>query len=364
MDKLFLVDTNYITYNHLIEYLNGQSNNNYTDIEIFILDTVKSLIGSKVNNIDELIYDLYESNKAIELFTSGTTGKPKSVFHSFKNIVRNIKISEHRSDDIWGLCYQPNKMAGYQVLFQSVLNKNTLINMFEYDYNEITNRINKLNVTHLSATPTLYKMILSNDFFYRNVKQITLGGEGSTDSFQKLLRKYFPNAKLKNIYASTEAGSLFASNGESFKVPKSDVDYIKVVDGQLYLHKKIVGKSKSITYTDDWFNTEDLVEFVNETEFKILGRISNIVKVAGYNVNVESVESKIQNLHFVKLCKVSSKPSSVLGNALICDMVLQENIKIAEIKKSLRSLLEKHEIPSKINIVELIEINENGKIKR
>ena len=107
-----------------------------------------------------------------------------------------------------------------------------------------------------------------------------------------------------------------------------------------------------------------MVEFINESEFKILGRISNVVKVAGYNVNLESVENKIQNLAFVKLCKVSSKPSSVLGNALICDIVLQNNIEIIEIKKRLRSLLEKHEIPSKINLVELIEINENGKIKR
>jgi acyl-CoA synthetase (AMP-forming)/AMP-acid ligase II len=363
-NKLFLIDTNTITYLELLEYVNGYSNQNYTDAEIFILDTIKNLLDSKVIDVDDLIYQMYKSNKLVQLFTSGTTGVPKSVSHSFDNIVRNIKISDNRKEDIWGLCYQPNKMAGYQVLFQSLLNKNTLINMFGYNYNEIVKRISTFDVSHLSATPTMYKMILFNKSTFDHVKQVTLGGEGSTESFQKLLKKHFPNAKVKNVYASTEAGSLFASNGETFQIPVSDIKFIKVFDNQLYLHENILGKSESITFKNGWFCTGDLVEFVNETEFKILGRISNVIKVAGYNVNIESVENKIQNLDFVKLCKIHSKSNSVLGNSLICDIVLQNNVELIEIKKRLRSLLEKQEIPSKINLVVSIKMSENGKLKR
>ena len=63
MDKVFFVDTNKLTYRHLVNYLNGKVNNNYSNTEGFILETIKNLIVSKVNNVDELISDLNKSNE-------------------------------------------------------------------------------------------------------------------------------------------------------------------------------------------------------------------------------------------------------------------------------------------------------------
>ena len=363
MDKIFLIDTNQITYQQLIDYINGNVIGECTDMELFFLNTIRGLVVGKVKDMDDLIQNMYEANQSIQLHTSGTTGEPKIVYQSFKNMVRNIKVSKDRIDDVWGLFYHPNRMAGYQVLFQSLLNKNTLVNMFRYEYKDIQSRMNKFGVTHISATPTLYKMIVSNDIIFEHTRQITLGGEGSNEKFQTTLKKYFPNAKVKNIYASTEVGSLFASDGELFGVPK-DTNLIKIENNTLFVHKDIVGESESIRFDGDWFNTGDLVEMVNDTHFKIVGRNSSIVKVAGYNVNLELVEVKIQKLPFIKMCRVYSEENSVLGNILCCEIIPNTEINLKELKSELRSLLEKHEIPSKIRFVDSIEINENGKIKR
>jgi acyl-coenzyme A synthetase/AMP-(fatty) acid ligase len=363
MDKIFLIDTNTITYNQLIDYVNGNESESYTDMELFFLNTIRGLVIGKIKDIDDLIKNMYETNQSIQLHTSGTTAEPKIVYQSFKNMVRNIKVSDDRIDDIWGLFYHPNRMAGYQVLFQSLLNKNTLVNMFRYEYKDIQSRMNKFGVTHISATPTLYKMIVSNDIIFEHTRQITLGGEGSNEKFQTTLKKYFPNAKVKNIYASTEVGSLFASDGELFKLPTNS-KLVKIEDGKLFVHKDIVGESESIQFDGDWFNTGDLIEVVNETHFKILGRDSNVVKIAGYNVNLESVELKIQKLPFIQVCRVYSEENSVLGNILCCEIVQNGEVNIRELKSEMRGMLEKYEIPSKIRFVKSIEINENGKIKR
>jgi acyl-CoA synthetase (AMP-forming)/AMP-acid ligase II len=237
--------------------------------------------------------------------------------------------------------------------------------MFRYDFREMVNRIQEYSVTHISATPTLYKMIVSDDITFESVQHITFGGEGSTKKFQTQIGKYFPNARIKNIYASTEVGSIFASNGDLFTIPKSDSHLIKVNDNELWIHKSIVGKSESIKFDGDWYNTGDLVEFVDEYNFNIIGRSSNVVKVAGYNVNLESIESKIQKMNFVKLCKVYAETNSVLGNILICEIVPNKNfVDKQKSKMMLKSTLEKHEIPTKIKYVESIEISENGKLKR
>ena len=234
--------------------------------------------------------------------------------------------------------------------------------MFGYSFKDMQDRLLKYKVTHISATPTLYKMLLGET--YTNVKQVTFGGERTTKELQKKVLEYFPNAKIKNIYASTEGGSLFASKNDLFYIPVKYVDKIKIVNNEIHLHKDIVGESTYIKYDGDWYNTKDLVEFVTKNEFKIVGRSTSVVKIAGYNINIESVESKIQNLEGIKLCKVMSKENSVLGNILISEIILEKGYNLKEIKNKIKQNLEKFETPIKIKEVDSIEINENGKIKR
>jgi acyl-CoA synthetase (AMP-forming)/AMP-acid ligase II len=363
MDKIFLVDKNIITYNGLIHYINGQLDlfESYSEMELFFLDTIKSLTnGHIVKDWDDLIVVLKGENQNIKLFSSGTTGEPKIIYQSFKNMIRNVRVGN--IDSVWSMFYHPNRMAGYQVLFQSLLNKNTLVNMFRYDFKDVQDRLQRYKVTHISATPTLYKMILGPTF--ESVKQITFGGEGSTKDLRDKVSKYFPNARVKNIYASTEGGSLLATNTDLFNIPMDKIDKIKIINNEIHLHKDIVGESHSIKLEGNWYNTGDVVEFSNPNQFKIVGRSSNILKIAGYNVNIEVIESKIQQLDGVKLCKVSSKENSVLGNILICELVAYDGHSLIDIKRSMKSKLEKYEIPTKITFVESIEISENGKIKR
>jgi acyl-coenzyme A synthetase/AMP-(fatty) acid ligase len=337
---------------------------NLSELENVVIQTIKNLISTKISNYDELLSNIKQTNANIELNTSGTTGEPKIITHTFSSITNNIKISDDRLDDVWGFTYNPTKMAGYQVLFQSILNGNTLVNLFKYDYSEISNRIQKYNITHISATPTFYKILVSDGIIYPNVKHISLGGEGSNIELQNKIKINFPNAKLKNIYASTEVSSLFTSTGDLFRIPNRYKELVHLDNGKLMIHKSLVGQSKSIDFNNDWYDTGDLVEMVGDDSFKIIGREGSLINVGGYQINLSQIESKISELDFVKLCKVYSKSNSLLGNIIMCDLVLLSDISIFEIKNSMRSVINDYEVPSKINIVEEIIINENGKISR
>jgi acyl-CoA synthetase (AMP-forming)/AMP-acid ligase II len=361
MDKIFLIDKNTITYKQVIDYLNGDLEiNNGSYFENKILFFLKSINSNRINSFENLRSNIINYEGLVTIETSGTSGNPKKVFHTIQNLIKNVKILDKYTENIWVNTYDPSKMAFYQVFFQSILNYNTLVNCFGENFKTISNKINFNYCTHISATPTFYKMLSSDLLVYNNIKQVTIGGEPVQDSLFKMISLIFPNAKVKNIYASTEASSLLSSNSNIFTIPESLKNQVKIENNELLLNKNLLGNFDC----EDWFNTGDLIEMVSENSFKINGRKNFLTKVAGYLLNPIQIEEEINKFPFVKICKIYSKNNSVTGNILTCDIVLNEKIEISEIKKQLSNKLKKHEIPSIFRVVENIVFTETNKIKR
>src|SRR5690606_29486553 len=181
---------------------------------------VDKRIVSVITNKKELIEKLSNAseNWKITLFTSGTTGIPKKVSHDFKSITRFVKVSERNEKSIWGFAYNPTHMAGIQVFFQALLNGNSIIRLFGLDNKDIYTEITNNGITHISATPTFYRLLLPCNKTFPSVVRITSGGEKFNEKTFKQLNQVFPNAKITNVYASTEAGTLFASQNDIFSV--------------------------------------------------------------------------------------------------------------------------------------------------
>ena len=112
-------------------------------------------------NFSELVdYLMIKTNWNIGLHTSGTTNVPKPVTHDFNSINRFLIIGESHSSDVWGLAYNPTHIAGIQVIFQSILNGNTMVRLFGLSRSKTLETIIKNKISHISATPTFYRMNL------------------------------------------------------------------------------------------------------------------------------------------------------------------------------------------------------------
>lgn len=406
-NKIFFIDErNSIikTYSDLIDDLNNKNNfqniikyknayNTFVDllfgiinertvflVDEIIEDEVKDLLDN--NNIEERI-----NNKQIEinlsnflnilknidrskiiLFTSGTTGKPKAVMHTMKSLTRFIKIGKKHENDIWGLTYNPVHIAGIQVFFQAILNKNTIVNLYRYPKNKIFELIENYKITHLSGTPTFYKLLLPSDKIFKNVKNITFGGEKFDESIITKIKIIFPCARIKNIYASTELGTLFISENEVYEVPKNINHLIKISYGQLLVHKILINHVINMNHndSDDWFETGDLVEILSEKplKFRFVGRNDDIVKIGGYRVNLLEIENILEQHPNVVMAKVYTKTNSLIGNILMADIMVKTDILERELFKFLRERLPEYKIPRIINFVEKIPITRSGKVTR
>lgn len=319
-------------------------------------------------DIDAVIEAVKNSSSEITIFTSGTTGQPKKVIHSISTLTRAVRISERHSGDIWAYAYNPTHMAGLQVFFQAFENKNTLVNVFNMQRNDVYKAVAEYDITHISATPTFYRLLLPFEQPCPMVKRVTLGGEKSGSQLYESIRLIFPNAKINNVYASTEAGSLFAAKGDCFQLPAALRDKFRVVDEELLIHCSLLGRSESFKLDGEYYHSGDLIEWVDEAEgcFRFKSRKNELINVGGYKVNPSEVEEVIDALEGVRQSLVYGKPNSVLGNIVVAEVLREEGSEITDvdIRRSLRDKLQDFKIPRKIKFVEEFTLTRTGKIKR
>lgn len=312
----------------------------------------------------EMVKKIQGSKSRITLFTSGTTGLPKVINHTIPSLTRMIRVGSNYQENIWGLAYNPTHMAGVQVLLQSLLNLNTLVYIFGKTSNEAALNINLYNITHLSATPTFYRLLIASKDVFPWVEKVTLGGEKSDPKLYADIKLSFPNAKINNIYASTELGSLFVSKGDIFSVPDSIKKHVRVVDEELEILTSLIPAMEK----EEWYKTGDIVEVIDESplQFKFKNRKTEMINVGGYKVNPNEIEEALRLFPELENARVYGKPNSVLGNIVCMEFVLNKGAKIEaiEIKKRLGEQFQDFKIPRIIKEVVEIAKTRTGKINR
>lgn len=324
--------------------------------------------GQKISSIKSLIDTVLSSTSEITVFTSGTTGQPKKIIHSVATLTRAVRRADSFKNLVWAFAYNPTHMAGLQVFFQAFSNINTLVNVFTVQRKEVYKLIEANTITHISATPTFYRMLLPVEKSFPFVQRITLGGEKSDNHLYNSIQRIFPNAKLNNIYASTEAGSLFAAKGENFQLPEYLRSKIRVENDELLIHKSLLGKSDSLIIVNGYYHSGDLIEWINEAEgvFKFKSRKNELINVGGYKVNPGEIESLILSMNGVQQAIVYGKANSVLGNILCAEIKLEKEGSLTEldIRKYVSGKLQDYKVPRRIKFVSEFSLTRTGKIKR
>lgn len=334
------------------------------------LETRKGVDLSHITTADELSAALKATPDSwrVTLYTSGTTGRPKQVAHTYGTITRNVRGDERHAGDVWGFAYNPTHMAGLQVFFQALLNGNTMVRLFGMGKNEIVGQVNEFGITHISATPTFYRLLLPCEQECPSVVRITSGGEKFDEATLNQLREAFPNAKFTNVYASTEAGTLFASKGNDFVLKPKMQQLVKVENDELYIHHSLLGDSESFTLTDGWFKTGDLVEVIaaDPLTIRFKSRKSEMINVGGYKVSPTEVEDAIRQLPQVQDVRVYAKDNRILGKIICSEIALVpgENLQEREVREHLQGMLQEYKIPRLYKFVEQLSVTHTGKLSR
>lgn len=316
--------------------------------------------------------DALEKNGGLILFSSGTTGMPKMMFHEFKNIFQLLTCNGKRQRQIRILLFLMfDHIGGINTLLNCLRDGSTIIIPQNRNPDYICDLIARYSINVLPTTPTFLNLILINNIDLQNklksLKLITYGTERMPQSLLVKVKNLLPNAKLLQTFGTSETGILKTVSKSSdslyFKIEDDRYEY-KIIDSILFIKSSLnilgyLNCSNEKFDEDGWYNTGDLISVDDEGYIKIIGRINEVINVGGLKVLPEEVEHILLELQLVADCLVYGKTNAITGNVVCAKIVLNNEFKSfneSELKNQIKSFarlkLDKYKIPTKIDFVD------------
>src|SRR5207244_6052588 len=98
--------------------------------------------------------------------------------------------------------------------------------------------------------------------------------------------------------------------------------------------------------------------------FRIVGRLSDVINVAGKKVNPAEVEAHLLRFGGVRQAVVFGRESALRNEEIAACVVASFGVSEANLLEFCRSALSGWQVPKRIFIVDAIPVNERGKINR
>lgn len=363
------------------------------------------------NDYDESLIDsikntLIDTDLLYVLFTSGSTGNPKGVCVSHKNVITYMEWSA----EAFG--FDTNTVFGNQTpfyfsmsvldVFQTVRSGSKLViipkkmfsmmgDLLDYLYNNSVNTIYWVP----SALCQLATVNVLDNPKLKQIEKILFAGEVMPTKQLNNWRKSFPNALFANLFGPTEFTDICTyyvldrelKDDESVPIGRaSDNTDVFVLDdennlvndlreGELYLRGSSVAfgyyndinKTKEVfvqnplnnLYPEIVYKSGDLVRYNEYGELIYISRKDYQIKHMGYRIElgeIEMVSSSIEDID--RVCCVYDDDNSEIV-LFYCGRIEESNI-----KGLLKNKLPKYMIPSKYIKLEKMPLNYNGKINR
>ena len=305
------------------------------DLIISDLDYDVKLESKYINSKDDISYIIY---------TSGSTGTPKGVEitrQALNNFIEGVS-------DIIDFSYGKRIACLTNVSFDIFLLESivalkkglTVVLANENEQNNpkhIANLIQSNSIDMIQMTPSKMQLLLNYDKELKcltNVKEILIGGEVFPINLLYELQNK-TNSKIYNLYGPTEA-TIWATISELTYKKQIDIGFpikntqIYIIDENLNILSTgcvgeicIAGKGLARGYVKQKdltlrnfiylphdkniriYRTGDMGRILDDGHLEFLGRIDNQVKIHGYRIELEEIESLMMQLDGVKQAIVS-----------------------------------------------------------
>jgi acyl-CoA synthetase (AMP-forming)/AMP-acid ligase II len=315
------------------------------------------------------------------LTTSGTTGTPKLARHSKEKLLGRIRTAPASESVRWLLTYHPASFAGLQVLLTALVSGSEIAAVSAGSVPELAAAALEARPTHISGTPTFWRaflMALGSRAAALPLRQITLGGELVDQQVLDRLRTMFPQAGVTHIYASTEAGALFAVKDGRAGFPArwlaEEVDGValRISEGALEVRSPramlgYAGGGASPWLEDGWLRTGDLVELTGDRVY-FRGRQDSMISVGGAKLTPEEVEAVLLEVPGVHEVRVFGIRNPITGQIVGAEIVAEPGVSRDELRTAVvrqaAARLAPYKVPRSIRFVESMALSQAGKKAR
>jgi len=343
--------------------------------------------------------------RAMILYTSGTTSRPKGVVTTHANITAQIvslvEAWEWSTDDGILLCLPLHHVHGIINVVSCALWSGATCQMLpRFDANAVWDRIAEGGITLFMAVPTVYaKLITAWDAasparraqLTQACARLRLMVSGSAALPVSTLQRWkeISGHTLLERYGMTEIGMALSNPLRGDRVPGSVGTPLPNVEVQLAgengkpvlggtpgeievrgpgVFSEYWGKPDATrdAFRDGWFRTGDTA-VVENGRYRILGRTNvDILKTGGHKVSALEIEEALREHPAVAECAVVGVPDSEWGERVAAAVVLNEGdvLDLSSFRAWAKELLAVHKVPSRLLVLDALPRNAIGKVMK
>ena len=361
--------------------------------------------------------DIGEDDPSVILYTSGTTGRPKGVLHSQRNllaVVDYIRYGDALGAEIRGRTYDPTAPSPTRTLLTSPLfhiaslhnlvvprlltGGTVIMPQGAFDPDTILGLIERERITNWGAVPTMVSRILEHGGLDRydlsSMQNLAMSAAPSSEAFKDKVRETLPFARtaLVDSYGLTEcstaitvatAADLAANPGTlgrpiiTVEMEIRDALGERVPDGtegevcarspfvMLGYWEDEAATAAAIT-PDRWLRTGDY-GIVEDGQLRLSGRRSDLILRGGENVYPVEIEQCLDEHPDVAECVVLGIDHADLGQEVAALVVLRPgaNTTEAQLRDFASRRLSYFKVPTRWRLTrQPLPRNATGKVMR
>ncbi len=336
-------------------------------------------------------------------YTSGTTGFPKGVMLTHYNVVNNGKCIGDRM----GLSTADRMMIQVPMfhcfgmvlsMTSSLTHGATICPLPYFSAKQSLACINQEKITCFNGVPTMFIAMFNHPDYkntdFSHMRTGIMAGAGCPPEL--MCRAAQPNEMnmtgIVSVYGQTESapGSTMSAWTDSLEVRTDTVGYAfphvrcKIVDPETCeeLPAGVNGEFCSKGYntmkgyykmpqatadtvdSDGWLHSGDLACKDEAGNYRITGRLKDMIIRGGENIYPKEIEEFIYTHPAVKDVQVIGVPDKKYGEEIMACIILKEenSITTTEMSEYIKASMARHKVPKYISFVESFPMNAAGKI--
>ena len=348
--------------------------------------------------------DISIDRRAMILYTSGTTGKPKGVVSTHQNIEYQITSLTtswewHPDDHILNVLPLHHVHGIVNVTLCALWSGACCEFLPKFDNQAVFDIFCKKEVNLFMAVPTIYFKLISHwnslakaeqvkisevlkDFrlmvsgsaalpisvleTWRGISGHTLLERyGMTEMGMAISNPYRGERKPGHIGQALPNVTIRIADENNQPVSDSTSGEIQVKGPNIFKEYWQKPEATKKTFTDDgWFKTGDIAVWENGS-FRILGRNSvDIIKSGGYKISALEIEEVLRAHPKIKECGVVGIPDDEWGEIIGASLITDEELDLSKLNEWLKERLPHYQLPRKYIFQDDLPRNVMGKVTK
>jgi acyl-CoA synthetase (AMP-forming)/AMP-acid ligase II len=343
---------------------------------------------------------------AVLLFTSGTTGAPKSAVLRHKHLVSyilgSVEFMGAGEDEATIVSVPPYHVAGVSAMLSSVYAGRRIVQLPKFDADTWIDTVEAEGVTHAMVVPTMLARIVEaldarGGEPLLGVRALSYGGGKMPEPVIRRALDLFPITNFVNAYGLTETSSTIAllgpddhrvaqysdDEGERARLKSAgrplpgvdvsirDDDFNEVAPGEvgeIFVRGEQVSgeylEKGSLLNNDGWFPTRD-GGFIDEGGYLFVqGRNDDVIIRGGENLSPGEIEDVLLTDERVKEAAAIGVPDTEWGEKVVAVIVPAAECPGSELQDLVRSRLRSSRVPAHVEFVDELPYNDTGKLLR